>query len=129
MASKVIDPGRGKTIAPQGKNDVFEFVKDNLLEVKVKVARGKKAVAKEFPTVLPADRKDFILDRLVINLEVPENQGNPIDMEIRKQGNETKLAYVENGTWKLIHNVTAQGGYLKATVPNWPDDPAIGIGH
>lgn len=129
MASKVIDPGSGKRIAPPGKNDVFEFVKDNLLEVKVKVAKGKKAIAKEFPATLPADRKDFILDRLVINLEVPENQGNPIDLEVRKLGNESKLAYVENGAWKLILNVTAQGGYLRAVVPNWPDDPAIGIGH
>lgn len=129
MASKVIDPGKGKRLTPMGKNNVFEFKKDGLLHVKVKVANGKKAIAKEFSDPIPPDSKDFTLDRLVINLEVPDNQGNPIDLEVLKEGNESKLAYSFNGAWKVVQGVSTQGYYLKATIPNWPDDPGIGIGH
>ena len=114
---------------PKPNAGLFEFSAGNQLEVRVKVKAGKTPQAKEYPQTYPAISGTFTLNRLVINLEVQKNPGeiSPIELRVRIQDNETTLAYLSNNQWVILDS-TLQGDFLIASHPDWPSDPAVGIG-
>jgi hypothetical protein len=115
---------------PAQQAGFFEFSVSGKVEMRVKVKAGKAAQAKEFPEKYPTVSGNFTLDRLVINLAVPKKAGeqSPIELHVRKQGKETTLAYLVGNQWVKLDTAT-QGEFLVASHPDWPSDPAVGIGH
>jgi hypothetical protein len=104
----------------------FEFSAQGQVQVKVKVKRGKNARVKAVPANDPPSQDDFTLLRLVMNLEVPGG-ADEIELEVKALEGETKLAYYYNNKWNIIPHTKA-GGFFKASVKNWPDDPSVGMG-
>lgn len=105
----------------------FEFSTAGEVQVKVKVKSDKIARAKALPENDPPSGGGFVLDRLVINLMVPGG-ADSLELSVKAQAGETKLAYFYNNAWNLLRS-KKEGGFLVAQVENFPDDPAIGIGH
>jgi len=123
--AKIIQSGT----PPTPNAGLFEFSAANRVEVRVKVKAGKTPRAKDFPPTYPASSGKFTLSRFVINLEVQKKPGeiSPIELRVRIQDNETTLAYLSNNQWVILDS-TLQGDFLIASHPDWPGDPAVGIG-
>jgi hypothetical protein len=120
-AERILDDKIGNAKAKR-----FEFLMNDEVEVKVKVKEGKTARAKPLPADDPPSQSDFTLARLVMNLEVPGG-ADEIEIHVKAQAGETKLAYFLNNRWKIISQAR-QGGFFIARIKNWPEDPSIGAG-
>lgn len=105
----------------------FEFSAAGQVQVKVKVKSNKIARAKALPENDPPSGNGFVLDRLVINLRVPGG-ADSLELSVKAQAGETKLAYFYDNAWNLLRTKN-EDGFLVAQVENFPDDPAVGIGH
>jgi hypothetical protein len=126
MANLTIQPGT----RANPNAGFFEFSTGAQVEVKVKVKPGKSPQAKPAPATNPPQSSGkFTLSRVVINLEVSKAPGekSPIELRVRKRGNENSLAYLSNNKWEVLPT-TLQEGFLVASHPDWPSDPAVGIG-
>ena len=126
MAPKMtIQPGT----PPKSNAGFFEFSAGAQLEVKVKVKAGKTPKAKAAPQTYPTSSGNFTLSRLVINLEVQKNPGekSPIELHVRKQGDENTLAYLTGNKWKPL-STNLRGAFLVSSHEDWPSDPPVGIG-
>jgi hypothetical protein len=140
MAEKTIDPSvAGKkpvvsapvnsTLKSGAPASLIQFLVGGKVEVSVKVGQGKSALAKAFGAEPPAPT-GYTIDRLVINLQVPNNQNQEIELAVRARAAETTLFYCVDNAWRVISGATKDSaGFLSATLPSWPDDPMVAAGH
>jgi hypothetical protein len=145
MVKRTIEKGNKpvERLIPGLNKKEVTFKTGNVENVKVGVNKDVFAEAGSLPedSQLPADNQ-FKPTRLVINLKLSSQEKQSfyfIDLQIRYDQDDEKdaggreklkLAYLAGPKWTVLTGITWGSDYfVSVTIPDFPDDPPIAIGH
>lgn len=145
MLKRTIEKGNKpeEKLIPGLNKKEFAFKTGDVDRVRVMVNKNVLAEAGNLPgdSQLPSDNQ-FKPIRLVINLKLSTQEQQtsyPIDLQIRYDQDDEedaggreklKLAYLAGSKWTVLTGITWGSDYFASvTIPDFPDDPPIAVGH